>query len=221
MSEQLVTIKGVREGLNFYFNTKAASFKDICEALEKILLESDGFLKEASYYLYPDTPFDEGEQEIIDEILFKYGLKKGKPIAQKIAPRKTFISQDENEHSYIAPRGGDSVMITRNLRSGQKITVNGNAVLSGDVNTGAEVVASGHIIIMGSARGILHAGASGDKSAFILIYDCVCPQLRIGECVTVLPENIKYNGPQVARVEKDEIVIRPYELSTLRVANAG
>lgn len=220
MSEQLVTIKGAREGLNFYFNTKSASFKEICEALEKLLLESGGFLHAATYYLYADKPFTSGEQEIIDEILIKYGLKKGKPLPERKVNR-TFNANDENEHTFTAPRGGDSVLLTRSLRSGQKVTINGNGVLRGDVNTGAEVMASGNIIIMGAARGILHAGAGGDKSAFILVYELCCQQLRICDIVAVLPDNGKFSGPQIALVENDRIVIKPYEASTQKSAFAG
>ena len=44
------------------------------------------------------------------------------------------------------------------IRSGMKIQYNGNLVIIGDVNPGAEVIATGNIIVMGALRGIAHGG---------------------------------------------------------------
>ena len=51
------------------------------------------------------------------------------------------------------------------LRSGQKIEVEGSIVVIGDVNSGAEVIAADNIIVVGTLRGLAHAGAKGNKEA--------------------------------------------------------
>ena len=38
----------------------------------------------------------------------------------------------------------------------------------GDVNAGAEIVADGNVIVWGRVRGMIHAGAKGDRSAINL-----------------------------------------------------
>ncbi len=53
------------------------------------------------------------------------------------------------------------------LRSGQKIESEGSLVIIGDVNSGAEVIASDNIIVLGALRGLAHAGAKGNKQAII------------------------------------------------------
>lgn len=53
------------------------------------------------------------------------------------------------------------------LRSGQKIETEGSLVIIGDVNSGAEVMASDNIIVLGALRGLAHAGAKGNKQAII------------------------------------------------------
>lgn len=53
------------------------------------------------------------------------------------------------------------------LRSGQKIESEGSLVILGDVNSGAEVVASDHIVVLGTLRGLAHAGAKGNKQAIV------------------------------------------------------
>lgn len=53
------------------------------------------------------------------------------------------------------------------LRSGQKLEIEGSLVILGDVNSGAEVIASDNIVVLGSLRGLAHAGAKGNKQAII------------------------------------------------------
>ncbi|MCI8548801.1 MAG: hypothetical protein HFJ38_07985, partial [Bacilli bacterium] len=47
------------------------------------------------------------------------------------------------------------------FRSGQKMEVEGSLVIIGDVNSGAEVMATDNIVVLGALRGLAHAGAKG------------------------------------------------------------
>jgi septum site-determining protein MinC len=69
------------------------------------------------------------------------------------------------------------------LRSGQKLEVEGSLVILGDVNSGAEVMASDNIVVLGALRGLAHAGAKGNKQAIIAagLFDAV--QIRIANIV--------------------------------------
>lgn len=69
------------------------------------------------------------------------------------------------------------------LRSGQKMEIEGSIVIIGDVNSGAEVMASDNIVVLGSLRGLAHAGAKGNKQAIIAagVFDSV--QVRIANIV--------------------------------------
>ncbi len=69
------------------------------------------------------------------------------------------------------------------LRSGQKIETEGSIVIIGDVNSGAEVIASDNIVVLGALRGLAHAGAKGNKQAIIAagLFDTV--QVRIANIV--------------------------------------
>ena len=53
------------------------------------------------------------------------------------------------------------------LRSGQRLEAERSIVILGDVNSGAEVIASDNIVVLGNLRGLAHAGAKGNKQAFI------------------------------------------------------
>jgi len=69
------------------------------------------------------------------------------------------------------------------LRSGQKLEYDGSIVIIGDVNGGAEVVASENIVILGTLRGLAHAGAKGNKQAIIATNSIECPQIRISSII--------------------------------------
>lgn len=103
------------------------------------------------------------------------------------------------------------LMINSSLRSGQKINYDGNVVVLGDVNPGAEIVTTGSIVVMGVLRGIAHAGASGDSSATITAYAIRPTQLRIADLIGIAPADDARKPttiwPEVARISDGHIVI--------------
>lgn len=69
------------------------------------------------------------------------------------------------------------------LRSGQKLESEGSIVIIGDVNSGAEVIASENIVVLGYLRGLAHAGAKGNKDAIIAAGHVDTVQIRISNIV--------------------------------------
>lgn len=107
-----------------------------------------------------------------------------------------------------------TILYEKSLRSGQNINFDGNVVVLGDVNPGAEIVAGGHILIMGSLRGLVHAGAAGDEDATVTAL-CFAPtQVRIASHITRPPDGGGEAGgkpPEVARIRDDNVVIEEYQ----------
>ncbi|MEG1500715.1 MAG: septum site-determining protein MinC, partial [Clostridiales bacterium] len=225
-------------GLVFYFNTNEMNFKDLCQSLEEKLLSSQGFLKGADYFLQSDRPFSEQEKEIIEGIMSRNGLNHGDEAlsmaqgssAKDIDHEEIYdFSPQEDDLPVFKPEKGDTVLLSRSIRSGQQIAVIGNAVIMGDINIGGEVIASGNIIIMGNCRGIVHAGAEGDKKAFIIATDLNSPQLRIADIAAInnqaekgdtglfLKKN-RHQGfiPQIAFLKEDTLLIDNYQGNFLK-----
>ena len=69
------------------------------------------------------------------------------------------------------------------LRSGQKIEEDGSIVILGDVNAGAQVIAADNIVVLGTLRGLAHAGAKGNKDAIIAAGKLDIVQVRIANIV--------------------------------------
>lgn len=108
---------------------------------------------------------------------------------------------------------GETILIRRTLRSGQRISYNGNVVILGDVNPGAEVVAGGDVVVVGALRGVVHAGATGNEEAIVMALRLHPTQLRIGNVISRSPDGEAEGAsdlPEIARVKDDEIVIDPY-----------
>lgn len=69
------------------------------------------------------------------------------------------------------------------LRSGQRLEFEGSLVVIGDVNAGAEVIAGENIVILGTLRGLAHAGAKGNKDAIIEASSIEAVQIRIADII--------------------------------------
>ena len=78
------------------------------------------------------------------------------------------------------------------LRSGQRLEVEGSLVIIGDVNAGAEVIAADNISVIGTLRGLAHAGAKGNKEAIIAASTLDAVQIRISNIVKEFDMNEEY-----------------------------
>lgn len=120
---------------------------------------------------------------------------------------------EKSEKVFSGISEGRTKFIKSTVRSGQKISYNGNIVVIGDVNSGAEVVAAGNIVVLGVLRGIAQAGSNGNRKAFVAAYKLQPEQLRIAEIIGRAPDRrVSENPavPELARVKGDMILIEPY-----------
>lgn len=112
-----------------------------------------------------------------------------------------------------AAPGGNAYLIRRTVRSGQRVTCDGNLVVLGDVNPGAELIASGDILVLGSLRGVAHAGARGHEGAVIAALRLQPVQLRIGPYISRPPDAPRSRPerlqPERAVVRDGAIVVEP------------
>lgn len=119
----------------------------------------------------------------------------------------------------------DARIVYGTLRSGQKIETEHSIVVFGDVNSGAEVIAGGDVVILGTLRGIAHAGAYDESGGGRVIFSLNLrpTQLRIGLVISrgsgaEDAESTPRGGlPEVARVDGNMIVVEPYQSRTVWV----
>ena len=99
-----------------------------------------------------------------------------------------------------------SHLVEGHLRSGRSIRVDGDLTVIGDVHAGAEVIATGNVFVLGTLRGVAHAGASGDADAFVFSLNLLPTQVRIADRITILPDRGAH-GPEIVRVLDGAVVV--------------
>jgi septum site-determining protein MinC len=124
--------------------------------------------------------------------------------------------QPKQEESKAAESLPETLYVRANLRAGQMIKYPGNVFVFGDVNPSAEIIASGDVIVWGTVRGIVHAGAEGDERAIVSALKFDCGQLRISDKLCLVSHlkgkdktssKNKSLHPELAKIENDEIII--------------
>ena len=94
------------------------------------------------------------------------------------------------------------------LRGGQALHHTGNVVVVGDVNPGAELVATGDILVFGRLAGTAHAGAQGDERARIFAVDLAATQLRIATFIAAEEGHRRRGAPRPeAAVARDGHIV--------------
>ena len=228
--KQDVVFRGSKDGLQLIFNDKQ-DYEVLKEKLKAHLQRAELFFQGA------DVVLDIGNLEFsIDQILevqnilaFPHGLRlrkvihggsEPKPVAKTVRgetmePEKRNIDQRQNivENWTSAPKRPDTYLYKGTLRSGQRITYNGNVVVVGDVNPGAEIRAAGDIIVMGTLRGLAHAGVGGATDVAIVAFKLDPTQIRIGDVIGRPPEGDlgAPKEPEVARLKDGVILVEPLD----------
>ncbi len=118
--------------------------------------------------------------------------------------KKQYLSEIKNK--------SDSIDLTHRgiIRSGEKISSNGNLIVIGDVNPGAQILARGNIYVWGKLCGVAFAGTNGNENSFIASLYLNPLQLRINKTVAIGPKEKPIDHyPEIAILDKGKIVIKP------------
>lgn len=102
-----------------------------------------------------------------------------------------------------------SIVYKNSLRSGQFLHYDGNVILIGDVNSGAEIVAMGNIFVMGKVKGMLHAGANGNKNCIITALNIFAMQIRIADIISYIPEDKIIKQASRVYISDNKLYISP------------
>ena len=110
---------------------------------------------------------------------------------------------------------GAGIFLRCNLRPGQSVRFAGDVCILGDVDSGAEIIADGDVVVWGTLRGTVHAGANGDDEAVVCALDLMPTQLGIAGYITRFPvggeaRHEGYHAPEMARVELGQIVVETW-----------
>ena len=128
----------------------------------------------------------------------------------------TFVKEQEVKNKLLLYnyKGKDDILHKGTVRSGDRISSNGDLFIMGDVNPGAIVSANNNVYVWGKLLGTAFAGENGNKKASIASLWLNPIQLRICEVVAIGPkEKPKHQYPEIAILEDKKIIIKLYDLN--------
>ena len=129
----------------------------------------------------------------------------------------TFFKEQEIQNKFFLLNSTkrDDTLYSGTVRSGDRISSNGNLCIVGDVNPGAIISAKKNIYVWGKLLGIAIAGKDGNNNASIASLYLNPLQLRIADVIAIGPKDKpKDFYPEVAVIEKKTINIKPYIIET-------
>ncbi|MDR6122204.1 septum site-determining protein MinC [Bacillus sp. SLBN-46] len=182
---QNVTIKGTKEGLVLHLDDKC-SYDDLKKELDQKL--SANLRTQDDRHLI-SVKVEIGNRYITEE--------QREELKHLIRQKKNLVVDDivsnvitKVEAERLKAEAG-IMTVSRIIRSGQVLETSGDLLLIGDVNPGGTVVAGGNIFIMGTLKGVAHAGCFGNEQAVIAASSMKPSQLRISDCINRSPDSVK------------------------------
>ena len=215
-----VTFKGSVNGLTILLKEED-EFKAILKQIEKKVQGAGKFFKGATLHVkYKGKKLTaEEENQIFDLLSTKSGAKI-ESVSEEHEETTKFDNRTQGQHKikmnnfyFKGIDQGPTKFYRGTVRSGQLISYEGNLVVIGDVNPGGEVIATGNIVVMGSLRGMVHAGADGNKEAVVAAFNLQPMQLRIADVITRSPDEKESKNtfiPELAYVKDDLVYIERY-----------
>lgn len=217
-----VQIKGIRDGL--LVSVGEGSWSEIRKALFETIEQQADFLRGARLaidvgnHILKAVELSNLRNSLADKGITLWAILSTSPVTEQTAQTlglATRIAKPEPERSISSPdtrlQGGEgAILVKRTLRSGFSLQHEGHVIIIGDVNPGAEVIATGDILVWGRLRGVVHAGADGNESAQIYAMDLSPTQLRIAGQIAITPQRRGKSQPEVARIQDGLVVAEPW-----------
>ena len=154
-----VHFHGTRSGLLVRFDGEE-DFERLKERLAERLDSAQKFFHGSAITLDVGNRILTTEQLLEIEAMFtsRYGIRVLQVVNGAEAEEKPARPDGERPRAAAGARAGedlsvgDTLLLRRTVRSGQRIAYDGNVVVLGDVNPGAELVASGDVLVLGALR---------------------------------------------------------------------
>ncbi|MFA6075055.1 MAG: septum site-determining protein MinC [Negativicutes bacterium] len=216
----IVRFKGNKNGIQLMLASDAEFDELLFDVRAKLLASKDFFSGGAGVTVsWGENKFNNKQTDVLKKLLSEYGLVWDKDLVvespqvnvEKLEPRKTPVLTPKKVEmdGYEAP----ALVINKNLRSGTRIIYDGIVVLFGDMNPGSEIVAGRDIVIYGTCRGLVHAGAFGARDARIVANKLKPIQIRIADVIARAPDGGEWpeqgsNG-EVAYIDNNTLVVKP------------
>lgn len=219
-----INIKGIRDGL--LVTVGDGEWSEVEEILLRQVQQQAEFLKGAQLTLdLGNHILHAAEMGSLRDALSDFGISlrailSNSPTTEKTAQTLGLATRISRPHPDRLARpldttvkgGEEAILLKRTLRSGFRLEHPGHVTLIGDVNPGAEIIASGNIVVWGRLKGMVHAGAEGDTSACVFALQLAPTQLRIAGKIAIPPQSDDEIKPEIATLREGQVTVEPWDL---------
>lgn len=217
MQGEIVKLKGNRFGLELLVKP-GASFPAVQEDIQHKLESGGKFFRRGTVIQIAPKRLTVEQEGVLRKLFRQHGIMFRVEAVEKVPVGEKPSIQEEPPASAGSstspfPSEQQMLVINRTLRGGQEVTTPGSVLICGNVNPGAQVIAGGSIDIRGICRGMVHAGAYGDASAFIIADRLMPLQIRIADKIARSPDG-DIRKPKVAErasIQDGKILIESIE----------
>ncbi len=217
---ELTSIKAHVELMESQLAFISTSSTETLESATALDIKISEFTNEVEAPSFEEKEVSEETSAALDNI---FGEESEQPVKEEI---KEVIHHDDVPLEQVVHKNDEdkaneaeslpTLYLRKTIRSGQSISSDGNLIVIGDVNPGAEIIAKGDITVWGLLGGIAHAGSDGNNFARIRALKLNPVQIRIGEVFARRPDtvNLPYIQksseyvPEEAFTYKGSIVIK-------------
>ena len=217
MSEGVVKFKGSRSGLQLVLD-EAADFSAIEDEIKDKLESGSIFFCKGTMIQVVSESLSEDEKRRLSGLFHAHGVVMRAVTAAELdsLPAEPEVPDTEEKAVPEPAVKGQSVqemtVVNRTVRGGEEITSKSSVLICGNVNPGAQIIAGGSIDIRGTCRGIVHAGAYGDTSAFVIADHLMPMQVRIAGMIARAPDHVEKSAQaERASIKNGQIIIEPIE----------
>lgn len=219
---ELTSIKALVESMESeieFISTSSPETIDSAESLGIVISELENVVEAPDFEMEPNVSPE--VETALDKIFGDNDFDEDEPQKEvkEMEEIAAYIEEDEDDEETRLMKAEaeklPTLYIKKTIRSGQSITSDGNLVIVGDVNPGAEIIAKGDITVWGILGGIAHAGSEGNTQARIRALKMNAIQLRIADIFARRPDGVntpfvqKTNEfvPEEAKTYKKNIII--------------
>lgn len=207
----IVKIKGLKSGLQLTF-ANGARFEDVqANLLNKLETGSNFFVRGTTVFMQKGY-FTEEQNETLRRMFHRHGMLFSMEFKQPnfSDPTPKYEKPVEIDTRPVEKKASPMLVINKTIRGGQEVRTESSVLICGNVNPGAQVISGGSVDIRGTCRGMVHAGAFGDETAFVVADKLMPTQIRIANVIARSPDNAKeVNMAERASIKNGFIVFEP------------
>lgn len=205
MGNELVSFKGMGDGVRINIDERAQVYEVISE-LEKKIIASKAFFGDGNCRIrFSGRRFTPGEKQRFETItksllplarisfdsdeksdvsrndwIVEYKEKHSThPADTVIEPRSEEEKPDKQDEFFSVFRSNRARLYQGIVHEGMTIRSDGHLILLGTAEKGAGLIAVGNILVIGGLYGEAHAGCNGHNGSYILAMDMKPERLRI------------------------------------------